>query len=137
MRTELEPDLPLVPLDAVLIQQLLLNLLENALKYTPSGSPIDIVARRKTGGIELVVADRGPGIPVTEEQRVFDKFHRLAGASGGGVGLGLAICRGIAMAHGGQISVNPREGGGAEFHVFLPVEGQPLALEPAPAVEER
>src|SRR6478735_9180436 len=106
--TELPADLPLVPLDAVLIQQLLVNLLENALKYTPAESPIEIHARMVPGGVEVVVADRGPGIPKAEEARVFDKFYRVSGAEGGGVGLGLAICKGIAMAHGGQISVSNR-----------------------------
>ena len=134
--TDLAPDLPLVPLDAVLIQQLLVNLLENALKYTPAETAIEIRARTEPGGVEIVVADRGPGIPAGEEQRVFDKFYRIGGARGGGVGLGLAICKGIAMAHGGRIFVLNRLGGGAEFHIFLPVEGEPLAPEaPDPAEE--
>lgn len=128
--TELAPDLPLVPLDAVLIQQLLLNLLENALKYTPAESPIAIRASRAPRGVELVISDRGPGIPAGEEQRIFDKFYRI-GPEGGGVGLGLAICKGIVMAHGGEIFVSNRADGGAEFHVLLPIEGQPpLAKAP-------
>ena len=95
----------------MLIQQLLVNLLENALKYTPAESPIEIRARAQPGGVEIVVADRGPGIPAGEEQRIFDKFYRVGGARGGGVGLGLAICKGIVMAHGGQIFVDePRWG---------------------------
>ncbi|HYP75339.1 MAG TPA: DUF4118 domain-containing protein [Polyangiaceae bacterium] len=134
--TDLAPDLPLVPLDAVLVQQLLVNLLENALKYTPSDSPVEIRVRAQTAGVEIVVADRGPGIPSGEQQRVFDKFYRIGGDRGGGAGLGLAICRGIAMAHGGRIFVASRAGGGAEFHVELPVEGEPLAPEaPDPAQE--
>ena len=80
-------------------------------------------------GVEIVVADRGPGIPTGEEARVFDKFYRLPGARSTGVGLGLAICKGIVTAHGGQIFVRNREGGGAEFHVQLPVKGQPLPPE--------
>lgn len=125
--TDLAPDLPLVPLDAVLIQQLLVNLLENALKYTPPTSPIEIRVSARPGGVELVVADCGPGIPAGEEQRIFDKFYRVRGAEGGGVGLGLAICKGIAMAHGGQISVTNRPQGGAEFHIYLPIAGVPPA----------
>lgn len=135
--TELPADLPLVPLDAVLIQQLLVNLLENALKYTPAASPIEIRARVEPEGVELVVADRGPGIPAAEEARVFDKFYRVSGAEGGGVGLGLAICKGIAMAHGGQIFVSNRAGGGAEFHIHLPVDGEPPPPEAPDPVEER
>jgi len=134
--TDLALDLPLVPLDAVLIQQLLVNLLENALKYTPQGSPIEIRAGVRAGGVEMVVADRGPGIPAGEEQRVFDKFYRVSGAQGGGVGLGLAICKGIVMAHGGQLFVSNRAGGGAEFHIYLPVDGEPPSPEAPDPVEE-
>jgi two-component system sensor histidine kinase KdpD len=128
--TALAPDLPLVPLDAVLIGQVLVNLLENALKYTPAGSPIDIQAQARPGSVEIVVADRGPGVTAGEESRIFEKFYRAPGAEGGGAGLGLAICRGIVMAHGGRISVENRPGGGAAFRVQLPVEGQPPTLEP-------
>jgi two-component system sensor histidine kinase KdpD len=130
VRTELAPDLPLVPLDAVLIEQVLVNLLENAVKYTPPGSPLEVGARTRPGSVEVVVADHGPGIPPGEEKRIFDKFYRVNAASGGGVGLGLAICRGIVMAHGGQLFVENRAGGGAIFRFQLPVEGQAPALEP-------
>ncbi len=133
---DLARDLPLVPLDAVLIEQVLVNLLENAVKYTPPGSAIEISAAIRPGGVEVVVADRGPGIPSGEEQRIFEKFHRAQGAPGGGVGLGLAICRGIVMAHGGQLFAGNREGGGAEFRFQLPVEGRPPLLDTAePAIE--
>jgi len=130
----LASDLPLVPLDAVLIQQLLINLLENALKYTPAGSPLEIRAsavKASDGapGVELALADRGPGIPAGQELRIFDKFQRLSGAEGVGVGLGLAICKAIAVAHGGTISVRNRAGGGAEFRLTLPVTGKPPTLE--------
>jgi two-component system sensor histidine kinase KdpD len=128
--TDLAPDLPLVPLDAVLIEQVLVNLLENAIKYTPAGSPIEIRARTRPGGVEISVADHGPGIPPGEEQRIFDKFYRVNGVQVGGVGLGLAICRGIVMAHGGQLFVENREGGGADFRFQLPGDGAPP--DPAP-----
>jgi len=134
--TEVGSDLPLVPLDAVLVQQLFVNLLENAIKYTPSESPIEIRARTELGGVEVVVADHGPGIPVGEEERVFDKFYRASGVGGSGVGLGLAICKGIAMAHSGRIFALNRAGGGAEFHLFLPVEGEPPVPEPLGTIEE-
>ena len=136
VRTDLPADLPLVPLDAVLIQQVFVNLLENAVKYTPAGSPLEIRAWAREGGVELVVADRGPGIPPGEEARIFDKFYRVAGGQGGGVGLGLAICRGIVMAHGGQLFVVDRAGGGAEFHFRLPVEGAPPLPDAPDPIEE-
>jgi K+-sensing histidine kinase KdpD len=123
--TNLPADLPLVPLDAVLIEQLLLNLLENALKYTAADTPLEIRAHAQLGGVEILVADRGPGIPEAEQRLIFDKFYRMNAAPGGGAGLGLAICKAIVAAHGGQISVDGRVGGGAEFHIYLPVEGEP------------
>ncbi len=133
---DLARDLPLVPLDAVLLEQVLVNLLENAVKYTPAGSPIEIRARMRPGGVEVVVADRGPGIPLGEEQRIFEKFYRSPGAPGGGVGLGLAICRGIVMAHGGQLFADNRQGGGAEFRFQLPVVGNAPVLDTAELVPE-
>jgi two-component system sensor histidine kinase KdpD len=133
--TNLAPDLPLVPLDAVLIEQVLVNLLENAIKYTPHASPLEIRASRSPGGVEVVVADRGPGIPPGEEHRIFDKFYRVGTGQGGGVGLGLAICRAIVMAHGGRLLADNREGGGADFRFLLPVEGAPPRLDtPEPIV---
>ena len=123
--TELPDDLPHVPLDAVLIEQVLVNLLENALKYTPAGSPLEIRARTLPHAVEISVADRGPGIALADQSRIFDKFYRVSGAQGGGAGLGLAICRGIVMAHGGKLFVENRAGGGAEFKFQLPIEGTP------------
>jgi two-component system sensor histidine kinase KdpD len=117
-------------LDAVLIEQVLVNLLENAIKYTPPASPLEIRAQSRTGGVEITVADRGPGVPPAEQQQIFEKFYRVAGAQGGGVGLGLAICRGIVMAHGGRLFVEDRAGGGAEFKFQLPIAGEPPKLVP-------
>jgi two-component system sensor histidine kinase KdpD len=129
--TELPRDLPQVPLDAVLIELVLVNLLENALKYTPASSPLEIRAEAQTGAVEVTVADRGPGIPPGEQQRIFDKFYRVGGSPVGGAGLGLAICRGIVMAHGGRLFVASRDGGGAEFKFQLPIDGQPPELSPS------
>ncbi|MGB7212949.1 MAG: sensor histidine kinase KdpD [Gemmatimonadales bacterium] len=129
--TDLPDDLPLVPIDGLLIEQVLVNLLENAAKYTPAGTPIEIRARSDQDGVVLDVADRGPGIPAGEEERIFEKFHRAHGtAPGGGVGLGLAICRGIVAAHGGRIWAEARSGGGAIFRVRIPVTGTPPAPPP-------
>ena len=126
--TDLPPTLPLVPIDDVLIEQVLINLLENAAKYTPAGSPIDISASARRGEVLVTVADRGPGVPPEESERIFEKFHRAARGAGG-VGLGLAICRGIIKAHGGRLWVDPREGGGAAFRFTLPIIGTPPTFE--------
>jgi two-component system sensor histidine kinase KdpD len=122
----LPADLPPVPMDDVLIEQVFINLLENTIKYTPADSSIDIVARARDGAVEIEVADRGPGVPPAERDHVFEKFYRLdrEGAQGG-AGLGLAICRGLVEAHGGRIWVEDREGGGARFRFTLPIEGTP------------
>ena len=128
VKTELARHLPLVPLDAVLIEQVLVNLLENATKYTPTGTPLEISASERPGGVEVRVADHGPGIPSGEEARIFEKFYRVNPGQGGGVGLGLAICRGIVMAHGGQLFVQNRDGGGAVFRFRLPIDSEPPAL---------
>jgi two-component system sensor histidine kinase KdpD len=112
----LPADLPLVPLDGVLIEQVLVNLLENAAKYTPEGTPVEICARPGEGFVLVEVADRGPGLPEGEETRIFDKFHRVPrDSAAGGIGLGLTICRGIITAHGGRIWAENRPGGGAVF----------------------
>jgi len=126
--TDLPATLPLVPIDDVLIEQVLINLLENAAKYTPAGSPIEISASARHGEVQVTVADRGPGVPPEESEKIFEKFHR-AGRGAGGVGLGLAICRGIIRAHGGRLWVDSREGGGAAFRFTLPIIGVPPAFE--------
>jgi two-component system sensor histidine kinase KdpD len=132
VETNLPQDLPVVPVDGVLLEQLLTNLLENAVKYSPAGTPIAIGARREGSDFVMEIADRGPGVPPDSAQKVFEKFYRAPGAGGGGgAGLGLAICRAIVEAHGGRIWVEPRPGGGAAFRFSIPIEGSPpvLALE--------
>jgi len=129
LKVSIPADLPLVPFDLVLIEQVLINLLENAAKY--SEGPLEIRASFVPGEVVVEVADRGPGIPDGQETRVFEKFHRAARElSPGGVGLGLTICRAILAAHGGRIWVQNREGGGATFRFALPIEGQPPELLP-------
>ncbi|MDZ4781513.1 MAG: sensor histidine kinase KdpD [Planctomycetia bacterium] len=120
--TRLPPDLPLVPCDDVLIQQVLMNLLENAVKYSPPGAAIDIAAQARAKDIVVEVADRGRGLAPGDEQRVFDKFYRASpGGLPGSVGLGLTICRGILDLHGGRIWAENRAGGGACFRFALPL----------------
>jgi two-component system sensor histidine kinase KdpD len=132
--THLREDLPLVPLDGLLVEQVLVNLVENAIKYSPPGTPIDISAWATEGEVTVEVADRGPGLPSGEEERVFEKFYRGQAREGpGGVGLGLTICRGIVSAHGGRIWAEGRAGGGAAFRFTLPLEGTPPTVEREPA----
>ncbi len=125
----LPDDLPLVHIDAVLIQQVLINLIENAVKYTPAGTPIDIAAEWTPRVLKLEVADQGPGIPEDLHERVFEKFYRVVPESPqSGAGLGLALCRAIVAAHGGEIAVRNRSGGGSVFYLSLPLQGQPPEL---------
>jgi signal transduction histidine kinase len=112
-----------------LLRRLLRNLIENARRYGES-SPIDLTVRR-TGdvGVEIRVCDRGPGVPESERERIFEPFYRMAGASerAGGVGLGLALVRQIARRHAGEARCEGREGGGSCFVVELPVDGMGAA----------
>jgi two-component system sensor histidine kinase KdpD len=130
VRVHLPADLPLVPIDGVLMEQVFLNLLENAIKYTPPDTPITISAAVESGNVIVSVADEGPGIRMGEEERVFDKFHRIAPDTSSGVGLGLTICRGIVKAHGGRIWLEHAPSGGAIFRFSLP-----LGTEPPPVPE--
>lgn len=124
LTTEIPEDLPLVPLDDLLIEQVLVNLLENALRYTPPGSPIDIQVSRNLKEIRVEILDRGPGIPLSDQGRIFEKFYRSGPRKETwGSGLGLAICRGIVKVHQGEIGVKNREGGGSIFYFFLPLGG--------------
>ena len=123
--THVPADLPLVHIDGLLIEQVLINLLDNGLKYTPRGSGIDISASVSDGAVLVEVADRGPGFSPGEEERIFDKFYRGQTADSRGVGLGLAICRAIVEAHGGKIWAGNRPGGGAVFRFTLPAKDVP------------
>ncbi|MBK9713531.1 MAG: sensor histidine kinase KdpD [Kouleothrix sp.] len=131
LEVQLPPDLPLAPLDGALIEQVLVNLLDNAAKYTPPGSPILLSARAAPQELTVTIADRGPGIPSGDERRIFEKFYRAAPAGTHGSGLGLAICAAIVQAHGGRIWAESRPGGGAIFSFTLPVDGPPPAIAAA------
>ena len=121
--THLPADLPPVPMDVLLMEQVFVNLLENAAKYAPPDSDIEISARAAEGEFTVGVADRGPGINPGDEKRIFEKFYRgKLGKSTSGVGLGLTICRAIVEAHGGKIWVENRPDVGAVFRFTLPME---------------
>jgi len=132
-----EPGLPAIMAEPDRIRQVLVNLLTNAHEYCPEGASITVAATAADGGIELVVADDGPGIPAEQRDHAFDRFTR--GDAGltqrvGGTGLGLAICRSLVELHGGTISAEETPGGGATFRVRLPSAGpagEAAALEAA------
>jgi two-component system sensor histidine kinase KdpD len=120
--TAFPADLPLVPVDDVLLEQVFVNLIENAAKHTPAGTPIEVGARATASDVTAWVADRGQGLPPGEEEQIFEKFQR-GGSTAAGVGLGLTIVRGILKAHGGTIVAGSRPGGGAVFTITLPLIG--------------
>jgi two-component system sensor histidine kinase KdpD len=133
VRVALPEDLPLAAMDGVLMEQLLLNLLDNALKYSPPESPVDIKAWAAGKSLTLSIADQGPGIPAGEEERIFEKLARGQAASNRpGAGLGLAICKGIVTAHHGRIQAVNHPQGGAQFLVTLPLGTPPVMPEEAP-----
>jgi signal transduction histidine kinase len=131
-REALEAGRPdLVDADAQRVDQLLVNLIENAIKYTPSGGAVTVLTWRRDAEVGVTVSDTGPGIPPEDLDHVFDRFFRVDEArrrTSGGSGLGLAICREIVEAHGGRIWVESEAGRGSAFSLALP------AAAPAPVV---
>ncbi len=117
--------------DPVLLEQALVNLLENAARHTPEGSPVDIAAGRDGDSVRFEVSDRGRGVLADDAQRVFERFYRGGDARGvEGSGLGLAVVQAIARVHGGSVSVRARDGGGSTFQIAVP--GARTAVERAP-----
>jgi two-component system sensor histidine kinase KdpD len=132
----LPADLPLVQIDALLLERVVINLLENALKYTPSGTPVAISGRIQDRELLVTVTDAGPGLPPGQEERIFEKFYQVAPGSARGAGLGLTICRSIIEAHGGRIWAANRPGGGAVFSFTIPLtEGAPILDKALPEME--
>ncbi len=121
VQTHLPGDLPPVPIDSLLIQQVLVNLLDNALKFSPADSPIELSVTQQGDALVVAIADCGIGIPAGAEQRIFEKFYRAEGHSRAGSGIGLAICRGVVSLHGGKIWAENRHNGGAVFRFSLPL----------------
>ena len=127
---DLPHDLPLVEIDSLLIERVFANLLDNAVKYTPPGTPIEISAASRQSELVVTVSDHGRGIPLGEEKLIFEKFHRVASEGNqGGAGLGLTICRSIVEAHGGRIWAENLSSGGAAFHFALPLTEPPSLVE--------
>ncbi len=124
VKTEIPDDLPPVQLDYLEIEQVLTNIIENAVRYTPSNTPIYVSAHVEGDQMVISVEDHGPGIPPTDLERVFDKFYRVSGKTSeqqAGSGLGLAVSKGLVEAHEGHIWAENRQGGGAIFHFTLPL----------------
>ena len=135
VKARIEPELPLLWCDAALMSQLLDNLVDNALKYSPAEAPVELVVRRLGGEALFAVRDRGPGIEPAWRDRVFDAFQRgdLAAFSQrpAGAGVGLAVCRAIAEAHEGTLGLRPRGHGGCSFELRLPLRAVPKLPEVA------
>jgi two-component system sensor histidine kinase KdpD len=122
LKLQVGADLPPVQADFVLLEQVLINLLDNAAKYSPDGSLLELTAQSLQGEIRLSIRDHGEGIPPADLEKIFDKFYRVHRPDGvTGSGLGLSICRGIIEAHNGRIWAENHPDGGALFHFTLPV----------------
>jgi two-component system, OmpR family, sensor histidine kinase KdpD len=127
---DITPGLPLVSMDFVLMEQVIVNLLDNIASYTPIGSSVNITAKAEGGYLSMIISDSGPGIPPTDLKRIFEKFYRVPGTLTGGTGLGLSICRGLVEAHGGTLTAENIPTGGTRFIIRLPIG------EPPPPVRE-
>jgi two-component system sensor histidine kinase KdpD len=126
VRTAIPRDFPEVPMDFSFMMKAFYNLIDNAVKCSPGEAPIEIAARVRGGAAEIVITDRGSGIPEADLDRIFDRFHRVEGKRRiAGMGLGLSISKGIVEAHGGRIAARNNADGGATFIVTLPLaEGE-------------
>lgn len=134
VKARVESGLPLMRCDAVLMVQLLDNLIDNALTHGAGDAPVELMARRIGAAVLIAVRDRGQGVPVTQRRRIFEAFHRgerVDAAEGGdqrsrpGAGVGLALCSVIARVHGGELRLRARSHGGSSFEVTLPVDDAP------------
>lgn len=135
IETDLDASLPMVHIDATLVELLLMNLIDNAAKYSPPETAIELSAQATDGGVTLTVSDRGRGFAAGDEAKIFDLFYRGLGASPDrrGTGIGLAICRAVVDVHGGRIEAANRPGGGATVRVTLPGGGAPPIIPTPPS----
>ncbi|HEV8292558.1 MAG TPA: DUF4118 domain-containing protein [Tepidisphaeraceae bacterium] len=130
IKIDLPLNLPMVRVDSVALEQVLVNLLDNAVEHTPPSTTIEIAGAAINGNVTLDIADHGPGLPKGAESRIFEKFfHAHGGQNRRGIGLGLAICRTIVEGHGGTITAENRPGGGAVFHIALPQSQLPPKVD--------
>jgi two-component system sensor histidine kinase KdpD len=132
LSTEIPANLPLIWVDDVLIEGLFVNVLENAIKYTPAGTPLKIIAGRSEATLSISILDSGPGFEPGDEARIFEKFFRSRTDGTHGAGLGLAICRAIVRVHDGSIRAANRTEGGAAIYIELPIGGKPPDVESIP-----
>ncbi len=114
--------LPLFKLDSGLIEEVIQNLIHNAIQYTPEGTLVNIEVKQESGSCVILISDNGQGFPADEIEFVFDKFYRLANTKTGGSGLGLSIAKGFVTAHKGQIHLENNNSGGAKFTIIIPAE---------------
>ncbi|MYL81958.1 DUF4118 domain-containing protein [Desulfovibrio aerotolerans] len=121
VRLEIPGDLPPIPMDEVLMEQVLLNLIENAAKHTPPGTEIVLSAAVGDGVARIGISDNGPGLPSGDPEKLFERFQRGDRTTTAGYGLGLAICRAVVKAHGGTITAGPTARAGASFVITLPL----------------
>jgi two-component system sensor histidine kinase KdpD len=135
--TNIAAQLPLIRVDGVLIEEVLMNVLENAAKHTALGTPIEISAAESGDRVVVSVRDHGLGFAPGDEQRVFEKFVRGKSAGMHGAGLGLAICRAVMQRHGGSITAANRPGGGAVITIEVPVGGTPPVVADMPEISTR
>lgn len=124
-------EIPLVRMDFVLMEQVLVNLLDNACTYTSPGTPIDITVAHNGNSVAIAITDHGPGIAMEDIDHIFDKFYRAQNVATGGTGLGLSICRGLVEAHGGVLTVENVPGAGARFTIHLPADATPPPVREA------
>jgi two-component system sensor histidine kinase KdpD len=132
LELDVPDNLPLLPVDYVQIEQVLWNIIQNALKYSSPGTALTIMAASDGAAVLMSVGDRGPGIPPTERSRVFEPFYRLHQATGvlvAGAGIGLAICKGLIESHGGGIAILDRNGGGTLVQIRLPLQPAEISAD--------
>jgi two-component system sensor histidine kinase KdpD len=126
-----QPNLPLVQVDFVLMEQVIINLLDNICQHTPPQTPIQITTAQEGQHLKVWITDYGQGIPPEDLERIFEKFYRSANASSGGTGLGLSVCRGLVEAHGGRLTAQNMAQGGAQFTLSLPISAAPPPVQEA------
>lgn len=122
IRVSMPPDVPVVRADARALEEVVYQLVDNALKYSPAGSPVLVSTSTSDARVDITIDDEGPGVPEAEREGIFEKFHRGAHAGGSGLGMGLAIAQGLARAHEGAVIVSSRpDHSGARFTLTLPI----------------